>query len=1225
MAVLIKRSSVAGKVPTTASMNLGELAMNTNDGRLFMKANNGSGDTIVEITSVTSLLNKTITSSVTLTATEYANAMLVFSGALTGNTVITVPNTAHSFIAVNKTTGNYSLSLKSSGMTPSVGIVQGAAESLLCDTTGVYATASTTGVEFAKIIPVTANVTTDITYAGSLMVVTTAGVTITLGSANIYPAGVGFGILNASGGNITVVGNGTDTSEVTLPITVRSNDSYYLAADNVSKWHVVWYSNPIAPTFTTVNAAGLNVTGLSNQGRIISGTLTDDGTTQAQVSGSFAVQRVGTPGQWIGTSSAVNNNITSYSTAGNAKVMILGSTTDASNTTPTSGSVGFQFQVLGTTYVTLAQTGNLLVGTSADDGSPLQAGGNITSHQGSFTSTRQGNGGAMILRASAGTYASPTALTSGSQSGTVTYRSYDGANYQDNASIDSWVEATTTNTSSPGNLRFYTTPTGAITKSERMRITARGGVLIGGTSDDGASALQVTGAGTFTTTLSVGGNITSTAGKITGTNSTGALVATNGSGTGQTSVILTRAGGPTDQKQWEIIQGSDGSFGVRTVNDGYSAAQYAMQIGRSTSYNLSYMELMPNGGNVVIGSTTDDGVNELQVHGTVKSTGGFVFPDGTTQTTANGVTAPTSTVYTPANGVVTWGIGAYNVGFVQVFKNNLRLIPTVDFTATDGLNVTLTTAATGRDRYEVLTSVVYSPSVVFAPTSYTTSLTSGVSLITTSYNVGCVWLFKNNMKMLPTDFTATNGSTITLTNASDSSTDVYEVVTFQPFAVNGMLPLTGGTMSGNITFSTAAAANNTIVNANAGVAKTTTYQTGGVTRFVEGVSNDAESGSNAGSNWYLGRSNDAGVWIDNPLFVSRQTGLLTLGQGLVMPDGYTQTQTQSGRNRITNGSCRVTQRGAGSYGNGVSGYSAVDGFNTNNSAGGVFSQTSGTITYNSVARKAVVQTVTTAGAAFTTTNLWLGIQTRLEGQQVHDFLNGYGSLSFIWNTNVTGTFGVQIFDNTGSNSYVTTFMATANVPTRVTIPAIPFPATLGIPNTNVLGLLLTIGSITGPSYQTATLNAWQTGNIISSSTVTNWASTVGNFISMTELQLEPGKSYTPFEQLHPAVEFSQCQRYLEIVPFGGHVAYNQGAAEALFTVYFNTQKKSSPTLSAYSLSGVTTEVIMPAANITSVSIDRASTQHCQIGLAGSGGSATQGMCGRIIGTGAGYLMFSCEL
>ena len=48
--VLSKRSAVPGKVPTTVQIDLGELAINTRDGKLFLKRDNGNGAfTIVEV------------------------------------------------------------------------------------------------------------------------------------------------------------------------------------------------------------------------------------------------------------------------------------------------------------------------------------------------------------------------------------------------------------------------------------------------------------------------------------------------------------------------------------------------------------------------------------------------------------------------------------------------------------------------------------------------------------------------------------------------------------------------------------------------------------------------------------------------------------------------------------------------------------------------------------------------------------------------------------------------------------------------------------------------------------------------------------------------------------------------------------------------------------------------------------------------------------------------
>lgn len=40
--ILVKRSAVPGKVPSTTDLQLGELAMNTTDGKLYMKRDDGT-------------------------------------------------------------------------------------------------------------------------------------------------------------------------------------------------------------------------------------------------------------------------------------------------------------------------------------------------------------------------------------------------------------------------------------------------------------------------------------------------------------------------------------------------------------------------------------------------------------------------------------------------------------------------------------------------------------------------------------------------------------------------------------------------------------------------------------------------------------------------------------------------------------------------------------------------------------------------------------------------------------------------------------------------------------------------------------------------------------------------------------------------------------------------------------------------------------------------------
>ena len=47
--IKVKQSSVAGKVPTTAQLQLGELALNTTDGKLYFKKNVSGTESIVTV------------------------------------------------------------------------------------------------------------------------------------------------------------------------------------------------------------------------------------------------------------------------------------------------------------------------------------------------------------------------------------------------------------------------------------------------------------------------------------------------------------------------------------------------------------------------------------------------------------------------------------------------------------------------------------------------------------------------------------------------------------------------------------------------------------------------------------------------------------------------------------------------------------------------------------------------------------------------------------------------------------------------------------------------------------------------------------------------------------------------------------------------------------------------------------------------------------------------
>ena len=275
-------------------------------------------------------------------------------------------------------------------------------------------------------------------------------------------------------------------------------------------------------------------------------------------------------------------------------------------------------------------------------------------------------------------------------------------------------------------------------------------------------------------------------------------------------------------------------------------------------------------------------------------------------------------------------------------------------------------------------------------------------------------------------------------------------------------------------------------------------------------------------------------------------------------DGY------MGRNRIINGNCNIAQRGSVVASSGVASYGGPDRFFASNQAGaGQFTQSQGTITYNGVAKNAVVQTVNTAVASFTSGNYWYGIIQYMEGYNIYDFLGQQISVSFIFNTNVSGTYSMSLTDGSLANSYVTTFTATANTPTRYTFNIPTLSTSLVIPATNAAGLSIWIGSLNQGTYQTSIVNTWQSGNFISASGATNWGLTASNFIAVAELQIEEGAIVTPFEREAYGITYLKCQRYFQSAAGSTFVASGTAASTtfAYMQIPIGCQLRTTPTVS----------------------------------------------------------------
>lgn len=343
------------------------------------------------------------------------------------------------------------------------------------------------------------------------------------------------------------------------------------------------------------------------------------------------------------------------------------------------------------------------------------------------------------------------------------------------------------------------------------------------------------------------------------------------------------------------------------------------------------------------------------------------------------------------------------------------------------------------------------------------------------------------------------------------------------------------------------------------------------------------------------------------------------------------------RNRVINGSCQIVNVASVASVGGSVVYGGPELFAAfeSASAGGQFTQSQGSMTFGSISLPTVRQTVDSPIVSTASANTWAGILTYIEGFNSFDLRGKSVALSFVFNTNVSGTYSVSIRDSAASQSFVSTFIAVANTPVQVSIPASAIPLAASIPNSNAIGLILTVGSLNTGTAQTATLNAWQSGSFVSATNATNWGATAGNFIELTNLQLEEGTVATPFIRRSYQQELALTQRYYwEVKAAGGTIerlALGQCTATtgAQFVIHAPVAMRAAP--AAMFTTGVLTDYQVLSSAGAGVAITAGPTlQPCTTTTmfitANTAGSLTAGNATQLRVTNANaYLGFSARL
>ena len=214
--------------------------------------------------------------------------------------------------------------------------------------------------------------------------------------------------------------------------------------------------------------------------------------------------------------------------------------------------------------------------------------------------------------------------------------------------------------------------------------------------------------------------------------------------------VLTARSGNTGGLTWEAASGGGSGIALTDLSVTQNSASGSGTLSYdNTSGVFSYTPPASSGGS---GSSLSDPIRQTEYTGTATST----------------FDASSS----PA-------LPAYTAGNIQVFLNGSKLSAD-DFTASNGTSVVLDSPCAASDvvtivEYGAPFASQYSSSIFTVGTSSEYNTTSKV--LTTDYTANKVAVYLNGVKFLVgTDCTATNGSSIDLTNAAPVTGDKIEVV-----------------------------------------------------------------------------------------------------------------------------------------------------------------------------------------------------------------------------------------------------------------------------------------------------------------------------------------------------------------------------------------------------------------------------------------------------------------
>ena len=280
-------------------------------------------------------------------------------------------------------------------------------------------------------------------------------------------------------------------------------------------------------------------------------------------------------------------------------------------------------------------------------------------------------------------------------------------------------------------------------------------------------------------------------------------------------------------------------------------------------------------------------------------------------------------------------------------------------------------------------------------------------------------------------------------------------------------------------------------------------------------------------------------------------------------------QQLANRNVFINGAMQIAQRGTSVASITTSGYYTADRWIMDIGSLGTWTQSvEADAPTGSGLRNSWKFLCTTADAAPAASDFLL-MQQRIEGQNLQRFLKGTSAakpfaVSFWVKSNATGTYNLEILDNT--NSRIVTAAYTVDVSDTWEKKTVIFPAdTTGqFANSNAIGCALTWWLGAGTTFTSGTRDTlW--GTVVNADRAVsnvNLAAATSNYWQITGVQLEAGAVATPFEFEDIGTTLAKCQRYYlqTVAETNGRLGYGNASSTtaAEFLVSLPTTMRSTP-------------------------------------------------------------------